>query len=99
MNISQEPQRSIQERTETLTFKAAVIDKPRSVKFIDTAIKNCGEEELLVKMDGVGLCASTIPVWEGREWFDYPLAPGLPGHEGWGRITKKGKQVSDFEVG
>jgi threonine dehydrogenase-like Zn-dependent dehydrogenase len=25
-------------------------------------------------------------VWEGRPWFSYPLPPGAPGHEAWGRL-------------
>jgi threonine dehydrogenase-like Zn-dependent dehydrogenase len=33
-------------------------------------------------------------VWEGRPWFDYPLAPGAPGHEAWGRIATTGERVA-----
>jgi threonine dehydrogenase-like Zn-dependent dehydrogenase len=32
-------------------------------------------------------------VWEGRPWFEYPLAPGAPGHEVWGR-TEDGRRVA-----
>src|SRR5690606_17412558 len=99
MDISQEPLGSTQEKTELLTYKAAVIESPRTIKCVDVAGRECGEEELLIKMEGVGLCASNIPVWGGREWFEYPLAPGIPGHEGWGRIENKGFRVSDFEIG
>lgn len=99
MNTSQQVQVLKQEKTDKLIFSTAVIDKPRTVKFIETAIKACGDRELIVKMEGVGLCASNIPVWEGRDWFHYPLDPGLPGHEGWGYIAKKGKLAKEFEVG
>jgi 2-desacetyl-2-hydroxyethyl bacteriochlorophyllide A dehydrogenase len=55
--------------------------------------------EVRVRLEGCGVCASNLPVWEGREWFGYPLAPGAPGHEGWGRIDALGEDVSGFEVG
>jgi threonine dehydrogenase-like Zn-dependent dehydrogenase len=50
-------------------------------------------------LEGCGVCASNIPVWEGKPWFDYPMEAGSPGHEGWGRIEKIGENVTDFSVG
>jgi threonine dehydrogenase-like Zn-dependent dehydrogenase len=44
-------------------------------------------------MEGSGVCASSVPVWQGREWFTYPLEPGAPGHEGWGTIEAVGDGV------
>ena len=41
-----------------------------------------------VEVEGCGVCGSNLPVWEGRPWFDYPLAPGSPGHEAWGRVVE-----------
>ncbi len=87
------------EQASKATFKAAVIDKPRSIAFVNENKPKCSPREILVKLEGVGLCASNIPVWEGREWFEYPLAPGVPGHEGWGTIVQKGELVSDFHIG
>ncbi|MEX2594627.1 MAG: zinc-binding dehydrogenase [Anditalea sp.] len=99
MNTYHAPQSSVQERTDTVTYKAAVFDKPGSIKYVEMAKPDLGKEELLVKLEGVGLCASNIPVWEGREWFEYPLAPGVPGHEAWGIIEQKGVSVKDFQIG
>jgi threonine dehydrogenase-like Zn-dependent dehydrogenase len=45
------------------------------------------------------VCASNLPVWEGRPWFTYPFAAGAPGHEGWGHIDALGDEVTDFEIG
>ncbi len=50
-------------------------------------------------MEGCGLCASNLPVWEGREWFQYPVQAGNPGHEGWGRIDALGQDVTGFSKG
>jgi len=55
--------------------------------------------EVRVHLEGAGICASELPVWEGRDWFDYPRAPGTPGHEGWGRIDALGAGVSGLAVG
>jgi threonine dehydrogenase-like Zn-dependent dehydrogenase len=55
--------------------------------------------EVLVRLHGCGVCASNLPVWEGREWFQYPLEAGAPGHEGWGEVAAVGDGVEDFAVG
>jgi threonine dehydrogenase-like Zn-dependent dehydrogenase len=43
-----------------------------------------------VQLEGCGVCASSLPLWEGRPWFTYPREPGEPGHEGWGRVVETG---------
>lgn len=37
--------------------------------------------------------------WEGREWFSYPVAPGNPGHEGWGKVDAMGEEVTGLLIG
>jgi threonine dehydrogenase-like Zn-dependent dehydrogenase len=55
--------------------------------------------EVLLRLEGCGVCGSSLPLWEGRPWFDYPLAPGEPGHEGWGVVEELGEGVSGPAVG
>jgi threonine dehydrogenase-like Zn-dependent dehydrogenase len=38
-------------------------------------------------------------VWEGREWFDYPIPAGNPGHEGWGNVDALGQGVAGLREG
>jgi threonine dehydrogenase-like Zn-dependent dehydrogenase len=38
-------------------------------------------------------------VWEGRDWFQYPLEPGSPGHEGWGIVESVGDTLKDVKTG
>lgn len=99
MNSYHAPHGGTQERTDISTYKAAVFDKPRSIKYVEMAKPHLGKEDLWVKLEGVGLCASNIPVWEGRDWFDYPLAPGVPGHEAWGVIEQTGSSSTGFQIG
>ena len=55
--------------------------------------------EVRVRLQGCGICASGLPVWEGRSWFKYPLEAGSPGHEGWGLVDAVGRGIDDIEVG
>src|SRR5215216_4014687 len=55
--------------------------------------------EVRVRIEGCGVCASNLPVWEGKPWFEYPLEPGAPGHEAWGRIDAVGESVTEFVPG
>lgn len=55
--------------------------------------------QVRLRLEGCGLCASNIPVWEGREWFTYPVAAGNPGHEGWGIVDAVGEGVENVQVG
>ena len=52
-----------------------------------------------VRLEGAGICASELPVWEGRKWFNYPQPPGEPGHEGWGIVEQVGPEVNYLSVG
>ena len=77
----------------------AVFAGPRDIRVEPVTLAEPGPQEVLVRLEGCGVCASNLPVWEGRPWFDYPLAPGAPGHEGWGRIAAVGSEVQQLSVG
>lgn len=81
------------------TGTTAVLTEPKNFEFEETELKQPESNEILVKLEGCGICASNIPVWEGREWFSYPLEPGNPGHEGWGIVQETGSKVKDIKQG
>lgn len=85
--------------TRATTMKAAVVAAPKSVKIEETALPEPKAGQVRIRLEGCGLCASNIPVWEGREWFSYPIAAGNPGHEGWGRIDAVGEGVTTVKPG
>lgn len=62
-------------------------------------LTSCEPNEVLIQLEGCGVCASNIPVWEGRSWFNYPLKAGAPGHEGWGKIVAVGERVYHLRPG
>lgn len=81
------------------TMGAVVIEGPRRARVHTVPTLGFGEEEVLVRVEGCGVCGSNLPAWEGRPWFGYPLPPGNPGHEGWGVVVRAGDRVSDFKAG
>lgn len=79
--------------------KAAVLQAPQKTIVRDIELPEPGEGEVRIKLEGSGVCASNIPVWEGRDWFNYPVTPGEPGHEGWGVIDVVGDGVKTLKKG
>jgi 2-desacetyl-2-hydroxyethyl bacteriochlorophyllide A dehydrogenase len=80
-------------------MRAAVIDRPGTISIVEATAPEPGPGQVQVRLHGSGLCGSNLPVWEGRPWFNYPLPPGAPGHEGWGRIEQLGDGVTHLSVG
>jgi threonine dehydrogenase-like Zn-dependent dehydrogenase len=80
-------------------MRAAQFIKPGCIDIIDAAMPEPSETQVRIKLDGCGICGSNIPLWEGREWFNYPIEPGNPGHEGWGIVEAAGKKVSGLKEG
>lgn len=78
---------------------AGTLVAPRRFEVRETAVPTPGPREVLVRLEGCGVCASNISPWEGQPWFTYPMAPGALGHEGWGRIEAAGAEVSDLAPG
>jgi threonine dehydrogenase-like Zn-dependent dehydrogenase len=80
-------------------MRAAVLVAPRQFEVQEVPTPVPGAGQVLVQVEGCGICGSNLPVWEGRDWFTYPLAPGEPGHEAWGRVAAVGPQVYMLGVG
>jgi threonine dehydrogenase-like Zn-dependent dehydrogenase len=80
-------------------MRAAVITGPGTAEIADVPTPDPGPGEVLVAIEGCGVCGSDLPVWEGRPWFAYPRAPGAPGHEGWGEVVAVGAGVRSPAAG
>src|SRR4051794_4602873 len=81
------------------TMRTAVVSAPKQIDILEGAVPKPKTNELLVRIEGCGVCASNIPPWEGKPWFTYPMAPGALGHEAWGEVEEIGDGVSDFRKG
>jgi 2-desacetyl-2-hydroxyethyl bacteriochlorophyllide A dehydrogenase len=79
--------------------RAAVLTGPRRARLESVAFPEPAPGEVCVRLEGSGVCGSNLPLWEGRPWFEYPRAPGTPGHEGWGRVAAIGEGVTGWTPG
>lgn len=99
MNTESNIQSEIVSETKSGTMEAAVITAPGKTALRKLNLPNPTKGEVRLKLEGSGICASNLPVWEGRDWFDYPIPPGNPGHEGWGIIDEVGEGVAEGLIG
>jgi threonine dehydrogenase-like Zn-dependent dehydrogenase len=81
------------------TMRAAVVRDAQRVAIESVAVPQPSPTQVRVRVEGCGVCASNLPLWEGRSWFNYPMPPGAPGHEAWGRIDAVGADVMNLAVG
>jgi threonine dehydrogenase-like Zn-dependent dehydrogenase len=81
------------------TMAAARVVEPQRIEVVDAEVPDPGPTEVRVKIEGCGVCASNLPPFEGREWFNYPMDPGGLGHEGWGVVDAVGSEVKGFREG
>jgi threonine dehydrogenase-like Zn-dependent dehydrogenase len=81
------------------SMRAARIVAPRRVEIDLIAVPEPGPGEVRIQVDGCGVCGSNLPLWRGRPWFQYPIEPGAPGHEGWGRVDRIGAEVGGVRPG
>ena len=73
---------------------AAQVVGPRRVELRDVELPTASPGEVVVRIEGCGVCRSSLPLWEGRSWFSDPAEPGAPGHEAWGRRLSDGRRVA-----
>lgn len=77
----------------------AVISAPGQIDLREIDFREPAADEVRVRVEGCGVCASNLPLWEGKPWFKYPAEPGAPGHEAWGRVDAVGARVTNLQPG
>lgn len=99
--ITGDPDKAVRELQSLWTdiMRGAVFSDPGRIKVRYIPKPDPADDEVRIRLLGCGVCASNLPVWEGRSWFNYPFEPGAPGHEGWGVIDSVGKNVKDLAPG
>lgn len=80
-------------------MRAGVVTAPGRASVEDVARPLPGPDQVLIRLEGCGVCGSNLAYWEGRPWFAYPGEPGAPGHEGWGIVDAVGSDVRSVEAG
>jgi len=80
-------------------MRAAVIVAPETTRVEEVLLREPSDDEVRIQISYCGVCASNIPPWEGRPWFQYPMDPGALGHEGVGVVDAVGRNVEGWRKG
>ena len=80
-------------------MRAAVLTGPQALSIAMVPVPRPGPGEVLIRLEGCGVCASNVEPWEGQPWSSWPGQPGGMGHEGWGVIAALGEGVEGLAVG
>lgn len=88
---------------------AVVAHAPGDYRFEQVETPRAGPDEIIIKVEGCGICAGDIKSWDGAPsfWGDkdqpaYIKAPMIPGHEFIGIAVELGENVAaagEFELG
>ena len=78
---------------------AAVFAKPGCVEFRQVPIPVPGPGEVRVRLEGCGVCSTSVAAWLGDDACNYPLKPGAPGGEAWGWVDVVGDEVEGVAPG
>ena len=72
-------------------MKALVYTGPRSMSFRDTIDPEPADDEVLIKVDAVGVCGSDMHAWHGHD--ERRPAPLILGHEAAGIVPAVAAQI------
>jgi L-iditol 2-dehydrogenase len=70
--------------------KAAVLTGTKTIEVKEFSLPEIGDDEMLVKVEGCGVCGTDVHEYKGDP---FALIPVVLGHEGTGEIVKIGKNV------
>ena len=78
----------------------AVLHKTNDIRLEQTPIPSPGEDEVLLRMDSVGICGSDVHYWTHGAIGDFIVrAPMILGHEAAGIVEECGKNVKHLKPG
>jgi len=80
-------------------MQAAVLAGPGEIRIDTIALPEPAPDDIRIRLEGCGVCASNLEPWAGQEWMTYPGDPGGLGHEGWGTVDAVGTNVTDLVIG
>ena len=80
-------------------MQAAILEAPGRVTIADVAIPEPANDEVRIRLQGCGVCASNLGPWAGPVWMRFPTKPGELGHEAWGIVDALGSDVAHFRTG
>lgn len=80
-------------------MRAAIVTGPGQLEIRSVSLPRPGPGEVLLRLEGCGVCASNLTPWAGPDWMTFPTEPGGLGHEGWGIVEAIGPGVTEVAEG
>ncbi|CAG4955580.1 unnamed protein product [Parnassius apollo] len=78
----------------------AVLYKTKDLRLEQTPIPEIADDEVLLRMDCVGICGSDVHYWHSGQCGSFVVKePMIMGHEASGVVAKVGAKVKNLEVG
>jgi threonine dehydrogenase-like Zn-dependent dehydrogenase len=81
------------------TMRAAVLRGPGVARVETVHRPEPAANQVRIRLQGCGVCASNLAVWAGPQWATFPTEPGDLGHEGWGIVDAVGENVTGVSIG
>ena len=70
--------------------KVAVLTAPKTIEIQEVPIPELGDDDILVKVEGAGVCGTDVHEWKGDP---FGMCPVILGHEGTGEVIALCKNV------
>jgi threonine dehydrogenase-like Zn-dependent dehydrogenase len=80
-------------------MQSATLVRPREFALQSFECPEPGPGQVLVQIQGCGVCGSDMGPWKGIEGLVYPMVPGAPGHEVFGTVAGWGEGVDGIALG
>ncbi|RVE49385.1 hypothetical protein evm_006000 [Chilo suppressalis] len=78
----------------------AMLYKTKDLRLVQTPIPEIAEDEVLLRMDCVGICGSDVHYWKSGSCGPFIVKePMIMGHEASGVVAKLGAKVKSLKVG
>ncbi|WP_055733260.1 zinc-binding alcohol dehydrogenase family protein [Agarivorans gilvus] len=78
-------------------MKTLICNEPFSIEYVERELPKFGNDEVLLKVNAVGICGTDIHAYAGRQpFFSYPR---VLGHEICGTVVDAGAQAADVKIG
>ena len=70
--------------------KVAVLTAPKTIEIQEVPIPELGDDDILVRVEGAGVCGTDVHEWKGDP---FGMCPVILGHEGTGEVIALGKNI------
>ena len=86
---SSKPQASSSSGSIPKTAKVSMLTGERKMEIMEFPIPEVGDDDILVKVEGCGICGTDVHEWKGDP---FGFIPVILGHEGTGEVIALGKK-------